>query len=274
MAKAASGKAVSIALEQSKETPTAVTSIVCTRGQKKDKKKETPKSFHPYSLCEVTLYNDRAPISGRAVYAVIEESNHQVTLLYPWTLAKFTVPANDFIRGQGLTYWPLEKRDAPDFEKLDVAKLASRMIYLMEDYSRNSKQYSSLTVRSLVAAMLGIPLEGVPLYKSPAQAATEAAGGEEGSNKPKKASAAPRKQEGARKPGVIDTIKEVIKGGATMEEILKALVAKFPERRPESMTTTIKCQVRRDLLKKGLVITREQVKGRGEVYTWTNHKVS
>lgn len=266
MARAASKNEVQAAAEQSqKETP-AVTAIVCVRGQKKEKKKDEPKVFHPYSLTEVTLTDTAsAPVSGRAVYAVVEESNHQVTLLYPWTLAKFTVPAYDFIKGQGLTYWPPEKRDAPEFEKFDVDRLAKRMIFLMEDYSRNNKQYSSLTVRSLIAAIQGVPLEQVPLYKSPSVAArTSGTPGE------RKAPAGPRTERNPRKPGVIDTIKETIKGGATQEEILAALVAKFPDRRPESMTTTIKCQVRRDLLKKGLVIERKQVKGRGEVYTWTN----
>jgi hypothetical protein len=264
MAKAATRKEVQAAVEQSKETP-VVTAFVCTRGQKKDKKKDEPKVFHPYSLTEVTLYNDNAPISGRAVYAIIEETDHQVVLLYPWTLTKFSVPANDFIRGQGLTYWPPEKRDAPEFEKFDIEKLAKRMIFLMEDYSRSSKQYSSLTVRMLIAAIQGVPLEQVPLYKAPAPVARPAGATGEG-----KAPAGPRAEINPRKPGVIDTIKETIKGGASMEEILKALVAKFPDRRPESMTTTIKCQVRRDLLKKGLVIKKEQIKGRGEVYTWMN----
>jgi hypothetical protein len=70
---------------------------------------------------------------------------------------------------------------------------------------------------------------------------------------------------GERKPGVIHTIVEAIsrKNGASLSELVEILTKKFPERKPESMTSTAKIQANRNATGKeksetrGLVYYRE-----------------
>ena len=70
---------------------------------------------------------------------------------------------------------------------------------------------------------------------------------------------------GEHKPGVIHTIVEAIsrKNGASLSELVEILTKKFPERRPESMTSTAKIQANRNATGKeksetrGLVYYRE-----------------
>lgn len=74
-----------------------------------------------------------------------------------------------------------------------------------------------------------------------------------------KKKAAPKKPTG---PGVIATILETMKrkNGATVEEMVAVLVKKFPKRRKESMTSTVKIQAAKNAKKK------ENDERRGLVY--------
>jgi hypothetical protein len=65
-----------------------------------------------------------------------------------------------------------------------------------------------------------------------------------------------------RKPGVIHAIVEAIsrKNGASLSELVEILTKKFPERRPESMTSTAKIQANRN------ATSKEKSETRGLVY--------
>lgn len=264
---------------------------------------------HSFALCEVTLYHDKAPISGRSVYIVVESDdvefqesqkelkNHlasncanchknndkcgvanklrshihdqTATLLHPWTLQQFTVPMEDFLKGKGVTYWPVN--DSPQGESFNVDKLTERMTFLIEDYTMARVSFPGKVSRNVLAALKGCKVEDLQIMSmlpdevKPGLPAT----------RPVRSSNRVVKQNMGRvagKPGVISTICELLKKGVTMDECIDELSTVFPDRKPESMTSTFKCQTGRDLPKKGLKITKTEVKGRGVVFTWVNWK--
>lgn len=71
-----------------------------------------------------------------------------------------------------------------------------------------------------------------------------------------------------RGEGVIGTIKSMIDSptGATVEEMLNALVKKFPERTRDGMTSTVKIQSSRLSKTTGRKIVSANIEGRGRVY--------
>lgn len=203
---------------------------------------------------EVTIgTHPQAPVSGRAVYFVTNETPKYVTLFHPWTLTEFNIPLNDFIRNNGLTYWPEDKRDAPPYEKFNAMSIARHMEEKLQDYAMRQKQHPAQATRKLIAAIRGIPLEQVPQYKEPSKV---------------KSSHGVSRERGPRKPGVIDAIQEFLEDGYTVDEFVKKLGERFPERVPDAMRNTVKCQLARLPKNKNRAINKNEVAGRGMVFTW------
>lgn len=76
------------------------------------------------------------------------------------------------------------------------------------------------------------------------------------------------KPKSERRPGVINTIIRQMgrKHGATVEEILDHLVEKFPERKRESMNTTVRIQIGKWPKANGVAVTKTNNPKRGKVY--------
>ncbi len=88
-----------------------------------------------------------------------------------------------------------------------------------------------------------------------------------------KSTKTPKKKAATAKPaprgvGVIAEIQRMMErqSGATVDEIVQSLSAKFPDRSPEGMATTARIQVRRLPKKLGRKLTTEESEGRGVIY--------
>lgn len=81
---------------------------------------------------------------------------------------------------------------------------------------------------------------------------------------------APTHPETPTRDGVINTIRTMLRRGATKGEILTELVTRFPERDAMGMATTVSIQISR-LGKKHGGTTKANVAGRGVVYTFANY---
>lgn len=186
--------------------------------------------FQMYIAEVAVIDHPDAPVNGHAVYIVVNETSKHVTLCYPWTLSVFDIPLQSFIRNVGLTYWPPEKRDAPVHDKsfLTIDRTLAAMEEKMADYTKWQKRYSANSIRRIIAQLRGIPLDQVPLYK---ETKTQTDG-------------AVRERQ-ARKPGVIDAIKELLEDGYTVDEFVGKLAERFPDREPDGMRNTVKCQLAR-----------------------------
>lgn len=204
-------------------------------------------------VVQVTLDNRNAPISGSALYLVIAESLKQVTLLYPWNLSLFHIKTEEFEKGEGAVYWPLELRTAPANETFDINKLVTKMEHLLEDYTVRvpPKQHPAQEVRRVIAEIKGIPIEDVPQFRE--------------AKAPKVGAPAVGT---TRRPGVIDAIKDALEGGFTIDELVKSLQVKFPEREADGMRNTVKCQIARLPKNTNRQISKTEVAKRGIVFQW------
>ncbi len=195
-------------------------------------------------LIQLKCDHPKAPVSGQSHYFVISQTSHRVVLLHPFTLTQCTLPGDE-IRGAKTVILGEE-------QGMTGEKLASLMERLMKEYAARSKQYPEQIVRRLIAALRGLPIHEVV------------------SIKPKRDVPAQFKEKSARRPGVIDAIRELIETpkGASKPEILKVLLGKFPNRAEKGMAHTIDCQLR-ELPKKiaGVkVLVDEKDKERGKVF--------
>lgn len=86
----------------------------------------------------------------------------------------------------------------------------------------------------------------------------------------KEAARAARKAATAEKRanGVIGTLKQALEAGTTKKEVLATLTAKFPDRDPIGMATTVGIQLSRLPKSTGREITSVVEEGRGRVYRW------
>jgi len=134
-------------------------------------------------------------------------------------------------------------------ESWEVSKLQSRaqkIQSLLDDETGPKTAKGRKLCEELVKAVEAE--EEIEVMTSAASTKTAPAkGSKKGSKKAPKAAAKPSSN-GPRKVGVIDTIIECLKKGSakspvTKEDILKALVKKFPDRRPEAMKNTVSAQV-------------------------------
>jgi hypothetical protein len=83
-----------------------------------------------------------------------------------------------------------------------------------------------------------------------------------------KKTAGEKKQRAKKEGGVIDVIRQQIASdeGASVAEIQKALVKKFPDRDPEGMTTTIRIQMTRLPKQHDFTMKKTKDEKRGLVY--------
>jgi hypothetical protein len=93
-------------------------------------------------------------------------------------------------------------------------------------------------------------------------------------SKSRKGQKADRSHVNPKKPGVVAYIVSLLQesvddGGITVEEAVKKLAKKFPDRRPESMETTFRCQAGRDLVKLGHKVVKQR-DGKNVRYCITN----
>lgn len=211
-------------------------------------------NFEMY-VAEVTVEDHpNAPINGRAVYIITEETDKYVTLCHPWTLTIFTVPLQKFIRNVGLTFWPDSKRDAPPNYKFNMENVLRKMQELLEEYAARQKQHPAQSIRRIIASMRGVPVEQVPQYKEQQKTARGSSG--EG------------KERGPRKPGVIDAIKELLEDGYTVDEFVVKLAERFPDREADGMKNTVKCQLARLPKNMNRPITKTDAGSGRIVYKW------
>lgn len=79
---------------------------------------------------------------------------------------------------------------------------------------------------------------------------------------------AAKDREAKRADGVIGTIKTILESdrGGTVDEIMTTLTAKFPDRSPDGMKSTVKIQTSRLAKSTKRTIVNEVIKGRGRVY--------
>lgn len=189
----------------------------------------------------VSVQNDKAPVSGTALYVVVDERDRHVTLLHPVTLSKFDIPVDEYRSGMGQMLWP-ENQTHMKFSAETIAELMQRQ---MKDYSKRQKQYPAQIVRRIISELRGIEVEKVPLYKD-----------------------APKQSEkrSAKRPGVIDAIVAELHKGASLDEMVKALKEAFPDRNAEGMRTTVRCQINRLPAKLNLKIIKIEDKKRGQLF--------
>jgi hypothetical protein len=191
----------------------------------------------------LTLYNDKAPVSGTAMYFVVE-IQQKMAWLYHWpTRTYFNVPIHDYREGAGHELWP-ENTFGGKFIKEDVAQL---LLLDMRKAIREGKSINQHVVRSIIAALRDCELTEVPSVREMPRAA----------NKPQVKS--------AKRPGVIDEIIAKLSEGATVDEMVLHLKGCFPDRAETGMRTTVRCQINRLPAKLGRKITKLEDGKRGTV---------
>lgn len=192
---------------------------------------------------QVILNNRQAPVSGGALYLVTLETPKQVELLHPPTLTLFRISRDEYLNCEGAVYWPAEIANHPPGEKFSMDYVLRLLEERLEDYATRvpPKQHPAQEVRRVIAEIKGVPLEDVPQFKE---------------TKPVKAGATAPRAAGVRRPGVIDAIKEALDGGFTIDELVKVLAVKFPDREADGMRNTVKCQLARLPKNTGRAITK------------------
>jgi hypothetical protein len=104
----------------------------------------------------VNTDNSKAPVSGNAIYVVLEESQHRVSLFYPWTLTEFTLPQDEYVKGQGKELWPDNQTDGI----FDIKKVVQMLERKIEFDSSLKKNIPRVAFRCL-AAMTGKPVSEI-----------------------------------------------------------------------------------------------------------------
>jgi hypothetical protein len=191
---------------------------------------------------------DRAPTTGQALYVLVEESKHQVTLLHPVSLSKFTIPADDYKSGFRGQLWPEPSIPVAANKGPINETLAQLMELKANQYAKQRTQFPSQVVRRAIAVLTGRRVEDVPEVKE----------------------SVPRgfAVKSDKRPGVVDAICNMLYEGVTLDEAVARLKKQFPERSPEGMKTTVRCQVNRLPKKLNLKLNRTEHKKRGLVFQW------
>jgi hypothetical protein len=197
---------------------------------------------------------DRAPTTGQALYILVEESKHQVTLLHPVSLSKFTIPAEDYKSGFRGQLWPEASVAVPHGKGPINEMLAQLMEQKSIQYAKQRTQFPHREVRRAIAVLTGRRVEEVPEVKE----------------------SVPRgfAIKSDKRPGVVDAIYNMLYEGVTLEEAVARLRKQFPERSPEGMKTTVRCQVNRLPKKHNIKLNRTEHKKRGLVFQWADKKPS
>jgi len=192
----------------------------------------------------LNLQNDKAPVSGNALYIVVEQKERVVVLLHPVQLAKFEISATEYREAadKGVMLYPINNSGT----KFDREMMSNLLIAKMKDYSKRQKGYAAQVVRHCAAELSGLEVTKIPMYKENVERGPV--------------------QRSAKRPGVIDAIVEQLHKGATIDEMVAALKETFPDRNADGMRTTVRCQINRLPAKLSLKMDKIEDKKRGQIF--------
>jgi len=99
----------------------------------------------------VNTDHPKAPVSGSAVYVVVEEGDHKVTLFHPWTLTELTIPREEYTKGMGSMMWPENETGAV----FSVKKVVQTIDDKVKFFTVSKRGFPVRTVIRVLAALKG-----------------------------------------------------------------------------------------------------------------------
>jgi hypothetical protein len=212
-------------------------------------------------IVSVHTDNEKAPVSGQALYIVVEQAKHRVKLLHPTTLSQFEIPAQDYAAGFKGELWPTPTVAVPQRNGPINEVLAQIMELRGQFCSKNQKQFPAQLVRRAIAVLTGQRVEEVAEFKESQSAS--------GSSGPRGFAVRSEKR-----PGVVDAIANMLysRKGVTLDEAVAELAKQFPDRKADGMRVTVRCQLNRLPKKLNVALLTKEVPKRGKVFQFDQTK--
>jgi hypothetical protein len=108
-------------------------------------------------ICELRTDNTKAPVSGNAIYIVVEESNQRVSLFYPWTLEEFTLPREEYVEARKAMLWPENQTTA----FFDVNKVIKTIENKVQFFLEQKRSIPTRTITRCLATLKGVKIEEI-----------------------------------------------------------------------------------------------------------------